>query len=64
MNLQHWIDQHRSLFAAIFPIYFLCLSLVVWAMIGGWFSLGEGLSHSDAIQWGKIENAERTDEVA
>jgi hypothetical protein len=33
-------------------------------MIGGWFSLGEGLSHSDAIQWGKIENAERTDEVA
>jgi len=24
MNLQHWIDQHPSVFAAIFPIYFLC----------------------------------------
>jgi hypothetical protein len=44
MNLQHWIDQHPSLFAAIFPIYFLFLWLLVGATIsfvGGWFSLAK-----------------------
>jgi hypothetical protein len=44
MNLQHWIDQHRSVFAAIFPIYFLCLWFLVAAtisVIGGWFSLAK-----------------------
>src|ERR1035437_3439113 len=42
MNLQHWIDQHPALFVAIFPIYFLCLWLLVGTIIsfvGGWFSL-------------------------
>jgi hypothetical protein len=44
MNLQQWIDQHSSVFAAIFPIYFLCLWLLVAASIsfvGGWFSLAK-----------------------
>lgn len=44
MNLQHWIDQHPSVFAAIFPIYFLCLWFLVAATIsfvGGWFSLAK-----------------------
>jgi len=44
MNLQHWIDQHSSAFAAIFPIYFLCLWVPVAAIIslvGGWFSLAK-----------------------
>jgi len=44
MNLQHWIDQHPAVFAAIFPIYFLCLWLLVGAIlsfIGGWFSLAK-----------------------
>src|ERR1700686_1256067 len=42
MNLQHWIDHHPFWFAAIFPIYFLCLWCVVAAtisVIGGWFAL-------------------------
>jgi hypothetical protein len=44
MNLQHWIDQHPSVFAAIFPIYFLSLWLLVGAIIsyvGGWLSLSK-----------------------
>ncbi len=44
MNLQRFIDQHPSVFAAIFPIYFLCLWLLVGAtisFIGGWFSLAK-----------------------
>ena len=44
MNLQHWIDQHPSVFAAIFPIYFLFLWLLIGAIlsfIGGWFSLAK-----------------------
>jgi hypothetical protein len=44
MNLQHWIDQHPSAFAAIFPIYFLSLWLLVGAIIsfvGGWSSLAK-----------------------
>jgi hypothetical protein len=44
MNLQHWIDQHPAAFAAIFPIYFLCLwSLVamIVSFVGGWFSLAK-----------------------
>ena len=44
MNLQHWIDQHPSVFAAIFPIYFLSLWCLVGAIIsfvGGWFSLAK-----------------------
>jgi hypothetical protein len=42
MNLQHWIDQHPSAFAAIFPIYFLCLWFLVAtiiSLVGGWYSL-------------------------
>jgi hypothetical protein len=42
MNLQHWIDQHPSAFAAIFPIYFLCLWFLIASVVsfvGGWFSL-------------------------
>src|SRR5260370_38204101 len=42
MNLQHWIDQHPFVVAAIFPIYFLCLWFLVAATIsfvGGWLSL-------------------------
>jgi hypothetical protein len=44
MNLQHWIDQHPSVFAAIFPIYFLSLWFLVSAIIsfiGGWFLLAK-----------------------
>jgi hypothetical protein len=44
MNLQHWIDQHPAVFAAIFPIYFLCLWFLVGAilsLVGGWFSLSK-----------------------
>ena len=44
MNLQGLIDQHPGVFAAIFPIYFLCLWLLVGAttsVIGGWFSLAK-----------------------
>ena len=44
MNLQRLIDQHPSMFAAIFPIYFLSLWLLVGATIsfvGGWFSLAK-----------------------
>ena len=44
MNLQHWIDQHPSVFAAIFPIYFLslwCLVGAIISFIGGWFSLAK-----------------------
>jgi hypothetical protein len=44
MNLQHWIDQHPATFAAIFPIYFLCLWFLVASIIsviGGWFSLAK-----------------------
>ena len=39
-----WIDQHPSVFAAIFPIYFFCLWFLVAAIIsfiGGWFSLAK-----------------------
>jgi hypothetical protein len=42
MNLQHWIDHYPSVFAAIFPIYFLslwCLVAAIVSFIGGWFSL-------------------------
>ena len=44
MNLQHWIDQHPSLLAAIIPIYLLSLWFLVAAtisLIGGWFSLAK-----------------------
>ena len=44
MNLQRLIDQHPSVFALIFPIYFLTLWLVVGAtisLVGGWFSLAK-----------------------
>jgi hypothetical protein len=44
MNLQRLIDQHPSLFALIFPIYFLSLWFMVGAVlsfIGGWFSLAK-----------------------
>jgi hypothetical protein len=42
MNLQRFMNQHPSAFAAIFPIYFLFLWLLVGAtvsLVGGWFSL-------------------------
>ena len=42
MNLQRLIDQHPSVFAWIFPIYFVCLWFLVTATIsfvGGWLSL-------------------------
>ncbi len=41
-ELQHFIDNHPAIFAAIFPIYFVLLWLLVGAVIslvGGWFSL-------------------------
>jgi hypothetical protein len=44
MNLQHWIDQHPSVLAAIFPVYFITLWFLVGAIIsfvGGWFSLAK-----------------------
>jgi hypothetical protein len=44
MNLQRLIDQHPSIFAAIFPIYFFCLWCLVAAIVsyvGGWFSLAK-----------------------
>ena len=44
MNLQRLIDQPPFAFVAIFPIYFLCLWLLVGAtisVIGGWFSLAK-----------------------
>jgi len=44
VNLQHWIDQHPSLLAAIIPIYLLSLWFLVAAtisLIGGWFSLAK-----------------------
>ena len=44
MNLQNWIGQHPAAFAAIFPIYLLCLWFLVAAIIsfvGGWFSLAK-----------------------
>jgi hypothetical protein len=44
MNLQHFINLHPSLFAAIFPLYFLVLWILVAALIsfvGGWFSLAK-----------------------
>jgi hypothetical protein len=44
MNLQRLIDQHPSVLAVIFPIYFLSLWLLVSATIsfvGGWFSLAK-----------------------
>ena len=43
-NLQRFIDQHPSLFVAIFPVYFVALWLLVGAIIshvGGWFSLSK-----------------------
>jgi hypothetical protein len=44
LNLQHWIGQHPTAFAAIFPIYCLSLWLLIGAIIsfiGGWFSLAK-----------------------
>ena len=44
MNIQRLIDQHPSLFVAIFPVYFVTLWLLVGATIsfvGGWWSLGK-----------------------
>ena len=43
-NLQHFIDQHPTLFAAIFPVYFVTLWFLVATIIsfvGGWFSLSK-----------------------
>lgn len=43
-NLQHFIDQHPALFAAVFPIYFATLWLLVGktiSYVGGWFALAK-----------------------
>jgi hypothetical protein len=42
--LQRFIDPHPSLFAAIFPVYFVALWLLIGAtlsFVGGWFSLSK-----------------------
>jgi hypothetical protein len=44
MDLQDCSDQHSALFAAIFPIYFLCLWFLlatIASVISGWFSLAK-----------------------
>jgi len=44
--MQRFIDQHPSLFAAIFPVYFVALWLLVGAivsLVGGWFSLSNSI---------------------
>jgi hypothetical protein len=70
MNLQHWIDQHPSAFAAIFPIYFLCLCLFVGAIIsfiGGWFSLAKVYrtrAHSTAVATVHAESFVLTPNIA
>jgi hypothetical protein len=43
-NPQRFLDQHPTLFVAIFPVYFVTLWLLVGATIsfgGGWFSLAK-----------------------
>jgi hypothetical protein len=43
-NVQRFIDHHPALFAAIFPIYFLCLWFLIGAITSftsGWFSLAK-----------------------
>jgi len=43
-NFQRFIDQHPSLFAVIFPVYFITLWFLVGtttSFIGGWFSLAK-----------------------
>ena len=43
-NMQRFIDQHPTLFVAIFPVYFVALWLLVGAtisVVGGWFSLAK-----------------------
>lgn len=43
-TLQRFIDQHPSLFIAIFPAYFIFLWLIVGAVVsfvGGWFTLSK-----------------------
>jgi len=58
MNLQRLIDQHPSMFAVIFPIYFLSLWLLVSAtisLVGGWFSLAKVYRtpvEFDGAKWG------------
>jgi hypothetical protein len=60
MNLQDFIDHHPGWFAAIFPIYFLGLWLLVSTVISvmsGWFSLGEKFRNRVAFNgkkwWGQ-----------
>jgi hypothetical protein len=41
-DFQHFIDQHPSLFVAVFPVHFITLWFLVGAttsFIGGWYSL-------------------------
>ena len=43
-NLQHFIDQHPTLFVGISPVYFITIWLLVCAVIscvGGWHSLAK-----------------------
>jgi hypothetical protein len=57
-SLQHFIDQHPSLFVAVFPVYFVTLWLLVCATIsfvGGWFSLAQvyrTLAPFNGAKWG------------
>jgi len=56
MNLQRLIDQHPSVFALIFPIYFLFLWFLVGAVvsfIGGWFSLAQVYRTQEAFDGAK-----------
>src|SRR5579863_8770132 len=42
MNLRHLLTQHPSLLAALFPLYFVCLWLLVASVVSllsGWRSL-------------------------
>lgn len=64
--VQQWIDQHPAVFAAIFPIYFLCLWFLVAAIIsviGGWFSLAKVYRTRmpfNGAKWRKQWHAPRT----
>lgn len=57
-NFQRFINQHPTLFAVVFPIYFITLWLLVATIIsyvGGWFSLSKlyrTRGRFSGTQWG------------
>jgi hypothetical protein len=64
MNVQRLIDQHPFAFVAIFPIYFLCLWLLVGAtisVIGGWFSLAKVYRTQVAFELDLLHEAAKQD---